>query len=1140
MEQRLNDGWLFAKLPNGSTLSDTGKAEFRPVDLPHDWLIWQEEDLYESADAWYIRKLSIPDPDDGAERILYFDGVYMDCDVVVNGEVIHTHPYGYTAFFVPLGGRVRPGENELMVHIRHRSPNSRWYSGSGIYRDVYLLTLPADHLIPDGIMLKTEEEDGEWIVRLSAETSGSDGVPFRCEATDPGGRIAARAEGKSCSGRIGCAIRIPDGEPWAPESPNLYKLAITYGAETRTLSFGLRSVLMDPERGLFLNGRHLKLHGVCLHHDLGALGAAFHEKAARRQLELMKQMGANAVRTSHNPPASRFLDLCDEMGILVIDEAFDMWERSKTAWDYARFFKERAAEDVASWIRRDRCHPCVIMWSIGNEIYDMHADERGTEVTKYLAGQVRLHDPLRHAAVTFGCNYMPWEGGQRCAAYVDAVGYNYGEKYYEQHHRLHPDWVIYGSETASILSSRGIWHFPIEKNIMAESDGQCSSLGNSNTSWGATDLKQMIIEDLKNPYSLGQFIWSGIDYIGEPTPYHTRSSYFGQADTACFPKDPWYLFRSFWTQEKMIHIGVSWDWNPGQMIDVPVMTGCAEAELFLNGRSLGRKTRNPDEAEACLPVWKIPFEEGELRAVAYDDTGAPVCEDIRFTPGDTDHFRLTSENETLDGDGWDLAFVTVTAEDSNGHPVENARDYVRITIAGGGCLMGTDNGDSTDPDGYKRACRRLFSGRLLLIIGSTGSREDVRISVEDCRGRKAELVIPVREAEHAPGTSRIQRIQDEPLKERIPVRKITIIPQGDTKISPENPSCSFSYVLCPPDACDGDLRWQVTNESGIETPFVSLTADRDRITVRAEGDGRYCLRALWGEREGETDLLSMTGFSADGIGSPALDAYEYISAGLYDISSGEIGAGNEKGIAFSRDSRSMAGFSRIDFGKTGSDRLTADIFSLDDAPCDLELFDGNPETGGRLIQVLRYQKPSIWNVYQPESWTLRERLTGIRTICIRMKQKVHLKGFVFEKQEKAWLRHAAAGADTVYGDSFRVEGPAVRGIGNNVTLTWEDMDFGGGGDVVLGIEGRTPLPVNTIMVRIRAKDGTETTEPAGFRGSGEQKQEFRMRVPAGSCSVSLVFLPGSSFDLDGFAFRKPSGNRPEDQKTGQKDRNDIK
>jgi beta-galactosidase len=259
-----------------------------------------------------------------------------------------------------------------------------------------------------------------------------------------------------------------------------------------------------------------------------------------------------------------------------------MWELSKTPYDNARFFPETYPLDVASWVRRDRCHPSVILWSIGNEIYDMQASDRGQYWTKMLMDEVRRHD-TRHAAVTFASNYMPWEGAQKCADIIKLPGYNYAERYYAVHHAQHPDWVIFGSETGSLLASRGIYHFPMKETILSEEDLQCSALLNSNTSWGAQDLRKMLVEDRLNPYTLGQFIWSGIDYIGEPTPYHTRNCYFGQTDTACFPKDAYYFYQAMWTDAPMIHIGIYWDWNEGQLIDVPVMTNGAAAELFLNG-----------------------------------------------------------------------------------------------------------------------------------------------------------------------------------------------------------------------------------------------------------------------------------------------------------------------------------------------------------------------------------------------------------------------------------------------------------------------------------------------------------------------------------------------------------------------------
>ena len=1119
MQTLLNDGWTFAMLPSGSSFHDAENAAYAPVDLPHDWLIWREDDLYRTADVWYRRTIRQPEGHDPVV-ILRFDGVYMDCDIMLNGQQIATHPYGYTAFDVPLTGKLLPDGNVLFVHIRHQSPNTRWYSGSGIFRDVTLLTLPEDHLIPDSLYLREYQENGRWKLDVSAETAGEKEQPFSCAVYDQTSAPVSRTQGKCEGGKAEATIPIPDAKLWSPEDPFLYRLEVSYGAQTETYKIGLRSVLLDPDRGMLLNGKHIKLKGVCLHHDLGALGAAFHPKAARRQLELMKRMGANAVRTSHNPPASAFLDLCDEMGILVVDEAFDMWERPKTEYDYARFFKAWYRIDVASWIRRDRRHPCVIMWSIGNEIYDMHADYRGTEVTKLLADEVRKHDPEKHAYVTFGCNYMPWEGGQRCAAHVDAVGYNYGEKLYQQHHAAHPDWVIYGSETASVLSSRGIYHFPMGQSIMSDADRQCSALGNSNTSWGAESLPRILTEDRKNAFSLGQFIWSGIDYIGEPTPYHTRSCYFGQADTACFPKDSYYLFQSFWTETKMIHIGVTWDWNPGQMIDVPVMTNCCEAELFLNGKSLGRKKADPNDPDLCLPAWRIPFVKGEIRAAGYSADGRILCEDRRVTPGETDHLVLNCEDPCLLSDGWDITFVTVAAADRLGNPVENARDRIRAEVSGGGRLIGTDNGDSTDPDSYKSDCRRLFSGKLLLIIASNGKQEDVTVRVSRTDGKTDRITIPVQSAPVRQGISWSQEAYHKRLPEMVHARRIQLRPLDSTTLGPDNPSCRFSCQILPENATDAVIAWQVTNAAGIESPYAEIKEENGTVTVRVRGDGDYYLRALCTEN-GCCTFISQIEFSASGLGSPALDPYEYLSAGLYDIHEGEIGAGNEKGVAFARDGESMIGFSCVDFGKTGSDTLTADIFALDGAPYDLEFTAISTEGEKKISCTLRYQKPSIWNVYQPQTWQLQQRLTGVCSLLFRMKDKIHLKGFSFEKQQNAWILHAAGSADTIYGDCYTRSGSAVTSIGNNVTLAWKEMDFGGAGEVLIEISGKTKLAVNTVSLRIKNEHGDETAAAADFRGTGEETQVFRISVPAGSCTVSFVFLPGSSFDFYSFRFIRP-------------------
>ena len=1117
MKKLLNDGWEFLKMPIGSTAEEIRNASgWTAVDLPHDWLIWQN-DLYESADAWYRRTLDIPAVPECC--LLHFDGVYMDCDVLLNGETVCSHAYGYTAFTADLTGGLRTGRNEITVHIRHQSPNSRWYSGSGIFRDVTLAELPANHIIPDSFYLTETETDAGWLLDAEAETSKTDYGLFECAVTDSDGRILAEGKTESREGKIRLALTLPGAEAWDVEHPVLYTLHYTFGAETGERRFGLRTVEFSPDDGLILNHRKIKLKGVCLHHDLGALGAAFHEKAARRQLERMKEMGANALRTSHNPPASKLLDLCDEMGILVNDEAFDMWERPKTEYDYARFFPEHEAEDVALWIRRDRCHPSVILWSIGNEIYDMHADLRGTEVCTMLMNQVRSHDPKGHGTVTFGCNYMPWEGGQRCADIVKTAGYNYGEKYYDEHHRKHPDWVIYGSETASVLSSRGIYHFPIDQSIMSEADLQCSALGNSNTSWGALDLRGMIVDDLKCSFSMGQFIWSGIDYIGEPTPYHTRSCYFGQADTACYPKDSYYLFQSLWSDRPVLHIGVHWDWNPGQQIDVPVMTSYSRVELLLNGRSLGVKEARRDDAAACLPVWRLPFEPGELKARALSEEGDILREDIRRTPGETAHLALKPENPSLKSDGTDLAFVTVQALDRDGNPVENARDRVRITVSGGARLIGTDNGDSTDADGYKQNHRRLFGGKLLLILASNAEKEDVRITADSTAGIHAECVVPVENAEKKEGISCLQRITEAPDDRRIPVRKILIEAEGSRELTKEHPTCTFRWKQLPENAQGEPVTWQITNRSGIVTPFAGMYAEESRVHVTAFGDGEFCLRALGGNAEDHPEIISQIEFRADGIGNPALDPYEFISAGLYDLHEGEIGAGNEKGIAFARDGESMAGFSRVDFRKDGSDTLVLPVFALDGKPYDIELFDGDPREGGRLITLLHYEKPSIWNVYQEETYRLPERLTGVHCLCFRMREKVHLKGFRFERQKRATALLHAGEADHVYGDSFRLDGNAVRDIGNNVSLRFDEMDFGPACECTLMIRGETDLDVNPVTVIISGDNGESIRETADFSGRNGKEQFFKVRIPGGMCSVTFVFLPGSHFHFEAFRFQ---------------------
>lgn len=1122
MERLFNDGWRFTKLPNGSSLEQAEASAWMAVDLPHDYLIYNADALYENADGWYRRTLDVPQAWLEKEVILRFDGVYMDCDVLLNGEVVCTHHYGYTCFDVPLTA-LHEGENTLHVHIRHTSPNSRWYSGAGIYRDVTLHVLDKRHIVLDGTYVTTRRLDGaDWMLTAETELVGEDDGREIVHRLWDGdvliGEVTPAVDGDCAHAEL--VVHAPD--LWNTVDPYWYELETRCGEQVIREHVGFKTVEFTSDRGLLLNGEPVKLHGVCLHHDLGCLGSAFHQKAALRQLHAMKEMGMNSLRTSHNPPARQLMTLCDELGILVVNEAFDMWRRQKTPYDYARFFDADAEADVAAWVRRDRNHPSMLMWSIGNEIFDTHVDASAVDVTKMLCQYVRRHDPKENAITTIGSNFMPWEGAQNCAEHVQAAGYNYGEKLYAEHHAQHPDWVIYGSETASAVSSRGVYRFPMSAPILSDDDLQCSSLGNSTTSWGTKDMRKCLVEDLNTPYSLGQYLWTGIDYIGEPTPYHTRNSYFGMMDTCVYPKDFWYLCKSLWNPAPMAHIGVHWDWNPGQMIDVAVMTNGASAELFLNGRSLGVQEVSRTEWEKCRPTWHVPFEAGELRAVAYDASGAVIAEDVRCTPGDSRRIVLTCETcNALIANGEDVAFVTVSMADENGNPVDNACDCVHVSVTGEGRLLGLDNGDSTDRDGYKTTTRRLFNGKLLAMIGSTDRMGVIRVEVTS-PGKEAAVLeirtdfLPTRMRE---GWSCSQlHCAEQPMPDEIPVRKISLTPLGSKHLTPENPTVAFRVACHPADAMAQDVTFRITNAKGIESPCATYTVDGDTVTVTGVGDDTVYLRAMCHNGYDHPRVISQQDIVIEGMGQPNLDPYEFVTGGLFSLSYGDIGNGNEQGVSFSRDGESMAGYTNVDFGPVGSDEVTLPIFALDDKLHEVTLWDGDPREGGEIIAALPYQKPSRWNVYQPETYKLPHRLTGVHTLCFTLTDKIHLKGFSFTKQSRAWLPLTALEADSVYGDSFTRTNDGVKDIGNNVSLVYENMDFGGARCAKLTIDGCTPLAENPITVRFQNAEGETLTSLAQFRGTARGEQVFEIEVLSSVCAVSFVFLPGSNFDFYGFRF----------------------
>ena len=1127
MERLFNDNWRFVKLPFGSTLEDAKAADWKAVDLPHDWLVAQTNDLYETSDGWYQRTLHVPSANDGQVRLLRFDGVYMDCDVLVNDQIACTHRYGYTAFDADMTNYLHDGDNTIMVHIRHHSPNTRWYSGAGIFRDVVLHTLPARHVAMDGVYVYTRKEDADWIVTMETELTGPEnGEMLRHRLLDADSNVIAETAAPAEGSKVILTLQVTDPLLWSCDQPNCYTLETILGSQTIQQNVGFRTTELTTDKGVFINGQHVKLHGVCNHHDLGALGAAFNEKAARRQLRIMKEMGVNALRTSHNPPAKKLMDLCDEMGILVLDEFLDMWEKPKTTYDYARFFADCWQEDVRSWVRRDRNHPSLLMWSIGNEISDVN-EPRGEEVTRLLCDEVHLHDPKRNGFTTFGSNYMPWQGAQNCAKWVDAVGYNYAEKYYEDHHAQHPNWVIYGSETSSMVFSRGIYHFPETANILCDDDLQCSSLLNSATSWGAKDLRIMFTEDRNTEFSLGQFMWTGIDYIGEPTPYHTRNSYFGYADTACFPKDAYYACKAFWNEEPMVHIGVYWDWNEGQTVDVPVMSNGAAVELFLNGQSLGKEAIDLSDKEHCIPVWRVPYQSGTLTAKAYDAAGQVIAEESRHSFGDSAAICLKAEDAYLQADGQDMTFVEITMVDEAGHPVENAVDRVHVSVSGAGRLVGLDNGDSTDTDPYQTQSRRLFSGKLLAMVASTGETGDIVINVASHGKATASLTLQAVAADMPEGTSCGMNFSAKPAEQLlvetsdIPVRRMELIPQNGLTITPEQPQLRFTTRFYPENADSQPVTFRVTNAAGIDSPCAATQQDGNTVTVTGKFDGEVYLRATCNNGYDHVRVISLQRLNVEGMGATALNPYEFVAGGLYDLSYGELGAGNEHGVSFASDHESMAGFSNVDFGLAGSDEVTLPLFTFSGGQYDVELWLGNPREGGEKLMDIAYQKPSIWNVYQPETYKLPRRLTGMQTLCFVLRTKIHLAGFTFTKQSRAWQTLSPLQADTLYGDSFVKTDEGVTGIGNNVSFGYQEMDFEDCTEAALVIDGATPLAENPITIRMQDAAGNERTELVTFKGGdGRSQQCFTVQVPQGVCSVTFVFLPGSNFDFYSFRFEK--------------------
>lgn len=1139
------DGWEFCKNPIETDYESA--SGWKPVDIPHDWLIYQVKDLYETSTGWYKRTLNVTKKE-GMRTAVRFEGVYMDSRVYVNGKLAGEWKYGYSTFEFDITDLLRDGDNLLTVRVDYRSPNSRWYSGAGIYRRVWLKEYPECHLTSDGIYI-SGNTDGTVTVTAEAERPAGFSVndlALRCTVLD-GGREIASVTSPCCAAdkstlpdtvtREGCAysvnistLHIPEPVLWDIDDPHLYLCRAELIRDGNVIdceesSFGLRKIEFTTDKGFFLNGRHLKIHGCCMHHDLGALGAAVNKNALARQLRKIREMGANAVRTSHNMPSTELMELADEMGFLILSEGFDMWERQKTDYDYARFFLDWVHKDVSSWVRRDRNHPSIIGWSIGNEIYDTHADDRGQEVTSLLMSLVRKHDPRGNGYVTIGSNYMQWDNAQKCADILKIAGYNYAERLYSEHHEKYPDWCIYGSETASVLQSRGIYHFPLSQSVLADDDEQCSALGNTTAGWAAKNTEACIIPDRDAEFCAGQFIWTGFDYIGEPTPYSTKNSYFGQIDTAGFFKDSAYIFQAEWTdvnKAPFVHIYPYWDFSKGQKTDVRITSNAPTVKLLRDGIEIASKEIDHLHGTELTLNTVLDYSPGELTAIAYNEKGEEVARDSVCSFGNGTRIRLTAENDNIRADGQDLIFLDIEMEDSSGNLVANANNRVFVDVTGEGRLIGLDNGDSTDYDEYKGLSRRLFSGKLLAIIAATDKAGEIKVKVTSAGLPQSEITLTSIPSEITEGISFNERNTPMPAdcpdeRSDIPVRKIEF--SADSLLfTPDRKEITVNVKVLPENASyKEDIEYRITTVLGIPSNLAEIvSSENGSVTVRCKGDGEFYLRALCKNGTDKYHILSSCALTGEGLGAASFNPYELVTAGLFTVQSGNIGNGIERGACFA-DENSWLGFENVDFGSIGSNRVTVPIFANCTTPVRIRFYDGIPGQGGELLGDFEYFKQPVWLTYIPETYTLNKTLTGMHTFVMESSDGYNIKGFFFEKPIKERAEIFASNADSIYGDKFTKGENEVTGIGNNVMLNFGEFDFTEYPIKKAVITGKSALPKNSIHIIFKGAE--ETRVLAEFEGAADYTpREFSIEGITGKCSVSFAFLPGSDFDFKSFRF----------------------
>jgi beta-galactosidase len=780
--------------PPGASITfvraDFDDSGWQQVQLPHDWAIagpFLVDGPYGGMGrlpswgvGWYRRTLDIPAADRGKRIALEIDGAMSYASVWCNGQLLGGWPYGYSSWQLDLSDCLDyGGRNQLAIRLDNPPDSARWYPGGGLYRQVWLRKTAPAHVAHWGVQITTPQVSAvaaQVQVRLALRNEAATAINLRVDtalfalddderpAPEPAARSAPQGVSLLAHGEatLETSLQVTHPHLWGPpptQQPNRYVAVTTLRDGNRVVDqvqtpFGIRTVRFDPQRGLLVNGEHVPIRGVNQHHDLGALGAAFNTVAAERQLRLLQAMGANAIRMSHNPPAPELLALTDRLGLLVVDEIFDSWQMKKTPLDFHRVFDDWHEPDLRAMLRRDRNHPSVILWSIGNEVGEQYTGEAGAAIARQLRGIVREEDPTR--PVTAAMNYA--KPDMPLPAELDVIGLNYqGEgirdtpefagtdrirtpPMYEAFHRAFPDKAILSTETASTLSSRGVYLFPVSNETSApvrDSRGgdsarrQVSAYELHAVDFGASPDKVFAALDAHR-FVAGEFVWTGFDYLGEPTPYYSsRSSYSGIIDLAGFPKDRYWLYQSRWRADlPMAHLLPHWTWpgREGQVTPVHVFTSGDEAELFVNGASQGRKRKQPGEYRLRWDA--VRYQPGELRVQAYKD-GQPWAGDSAHTAGSAAALYARAERVRLAADGRDLAFIEIEVRDASGQRVPQAATPLRVRVEGPAELLATDNGDPTDMTAFPSASRAAFNGRALAIVRARpGAGGELLVRVE--------------------------------------------------------------------------------------------------------------------------------------------------------------------------------------------------------------------------------------------------------------------------------------------------------------------------------------------------------------------------------------------------------------------------